>query len=483
MFRASWQGDAGGPSTEVETALHPSLRPAPFREEGGDEPIDSTYRPWESERRFGVAAAEIAVLEFIPWAMAKWVREWEDPADNWANISSASIWKNLEEGWEYDGDNFLTNVWAHPYHGNLFYNAGRTNGYTFWESVGFSLAGSAIWEHFGETFRPAFNDWINTGITGANLGEVFYRLSTMATDNTATGSDRVWGEIWGALLNPVRGVNRLVTGEMWRRFPNPPEHSPTAFGGTASLGARVLDADGAPGWNEPVWKAMVELDIRYGNPYTSDLSTPFSWFHVNVGLAFPGREQDSLVTALTNATSVGHLFAWRLENTPEQKHQIGFALQYSYVNNAAFVFGNAAVTLGWISRTRLNDDLSLSAHAYFAGILMGATRNDFYQDVEGRNYDFGPGVGLGLGAGLSSGGWTVADLRYGMGTIWTMSEPGDSRHYLHSVTLSGHLPISRDWAVGTRLMLYWRHSIYPGPLGEVRAQNPVLRVFVSHNIW
>ena len=50
------------------------------------------FEPWESEKHFWVGVGEIAILEFLPWAMAKWVRNWDDPADNWANVSSESWW-------------------------------------------------------------------------------------------------------------------------------------------------------------------------------------------------------------------------------------------------------------------------------------------------------------------------------------------------------------------------------------------------------
>jgi hypothetical protein len=91
--------------------------------------IDYNYVTWESERRFWIAAGELAIVQFIPFALAKWGRKWEDPADNWANVSTETWWRNISYGWEYDGDAFLTNYFAHPYHGNLYFNVGRTNGY------------------------------------------------------------------------------------------------------------------------------------------------------------------------------------------------------------------------------------------------------------------------------------------------------------------------------------------------------------------
>jgi hypothetical protein len=79
-----------------------------------------------SSRRFWIAAGELAIVQFIPFALAKWGRTWENPADNWANVSTETWWRNISYGWEYDGDAFLTNYFAHPYHGNLYFNVGRT---------------------------------------------------------------------------------------------------------------------------------------------------------------------------------------------------------------------------------------------------------------------------------------------------------------------------------------------------------------------
>ncbi len=164
--------------------------------------FDDDYVPHEATKHFWLAVGELAIVEFIPWAAAKWVRTWEDPADNWANVTAESWWNNISKGWEYDGDAFLTNYFAHPYHGSLYFNTGRANGYSFWESTAWAATGSALWEYFGETFRPAFNDWINTTVNGITLGEITNRLSIVVTDNTATGSSRVWQEIGWCINKP-----------------------------------------------------------------------------------------------------------------------------------------------------------------------------------------------------------------------------------------------------------------------------------------
>ncbi len=173
------------------------------------------YVPWETTKHFGLAAFEELLFNIaIPWAMARYLRDWDSPdaGERWPFIGCQSIWSNIQTGWNYDGDNFVTNMFSHPYGGNLFFNSGRTNGYNFWESSAFALAGSFIWETFMETNQPAINDWVNTGMNGAAFGEILYRLSTMITDNTARGSHRVWTELAAGIINPVRFFTRFVNG-------------------------------------------------------------------------------------------------------------------------------------------------------------------------------------------------------------------------------------------------------------------------------
>lgn len=179
----------------------------------------TSHKNWESKKRFGVAVSELAVIQFIPWANAKWIQK-----PGWANVNADIWWYNIEHGWEYDGDSFVTNNFTHPYHGNFYFNTARTNGFNFWESIPFAFGGSLLWEYFAEIYRPAFNDWINTSVSGFNLGEMTYRVANLITDNTARGSDRVWQEIFAGIINPVRVFNRMISGEVSRVHPNSDLH-------------------------------------------------------------------------------------------------------------------------------------------------------------------------------------------------------------------------------------------------------------------
>lgn len=81
------------------------------------------------------------------------------------------------------GHNFNTNLFAHPYHGNLYFNAARTNGMNFWQSYPFALGGSLMWEFLGENTPPSINDLLATSIGGTAIGETtsFWEVRSATT--------------------------------------------------------------------------------------------------------------------------------------------------------------------------------------------------------------------------------------------------------------------------------------------------------------
>src|SRR5262245_40508238 len=89
----------------------------------------------------------------------------------------ASIRHNLRSQWNEARDPFATNQLGHPYQGSRYFGFARSAGLGFWESLGYTFAGSALWEIAGEKTPPSRNDQINTGIGGAFLGEVLFRMA------------------------------------------------------------------------------------------------------------------------------------------------------------------------------------------------------------------------------------------------------------------------------------------------------------------
>jgi len=121
----------------------------------------------------------------------------------------ATWWRNLKGGWIWDPNGISTNNLEHPYGGAVYYNAARANGLSFWTATPMTVAGSLMWELFGEPVQPSINDVVITSLSGVNFGESIRRISDLLLDNQARGINRVWREAVVFLMNPGMGVDRL----------------------------------------------------------------------------------------------------------------------------------------------------------------------------------------------------------------------------------------------------------------------------------
>ncbi len=338
-----------------------------------------------------------------------------------------------------------------------------------------------MWEFFGETFRPAFNDWIYTGIGGSNLGEILYRLSSMVTDNTASGSERVWSEIFGTLLNPVRGFNRAITGEMGKNYPNPEWSRPDDFLITFDAGTRTVDLKGIKDLREKEIQGLFGFNLVYGNKMKA--RKPFDFFAMRMAIS-------SALPHFTQLSSTGYLFGWSLK---KNKHNFGVSLDFIYNNllrenfsevdttSTGFIYGATVIHPYLLSVYQIGTKTKFITQIGINGVLMGATPNDYFRDVEGRNYDFGPGVGLRLVGAIRNGIWDYLKVTYYGNWFWTQTEPGDSRHHIQFVLLETQYPITKYFSFGIGAGVYWRNSFYKDlpnqERPDVHRNHPLLKIF------
>jgi len=199
-------------------------------------PSASASPPAAASRRFLTAAGEPALAEVLPWIYDRHIAK-----EDFARISWHTVSENWKAGFGWDSNPFEGNESFHPFQGSLFFEAGRSNGFTYWESGLFALTGSLFWEFCMENARPSTNDLVNTTLGGMVRGEAQYRLAAMLLDNTATGSERFWREVGAAVLNPMGTLTRLVNGDMGRTFENPQDRLPDGFLFSADLGYRRVD--------------------------------------------------------------------------------------------------------------------------------------------------------------------------------------------------------------------------------------------------
>jgi hypothetical protein len=168
---------------------------------------DTVFR----KKNFYLAAGEVLGLNMGVWAIDRLVLK-----TDYSKIGWQSIGDNFSHGFVWDNDKMSTNLFLHPYHGSIYYNAARTNGYGYFAATCFTLVGSLQWEFFMENEYPSINDVFATTSGGAILGEIAFRTSDILLDNRAKGVNRFFREFSAFLVSPARGLTRLYNGDMWR---------------------------------------------------------------------------------------------------------------------------------------------------------------------------------------------------------------------------------------------------------------------------
>jgi hypothetical protein len=453
----------------VQRPAKPASSLAKWREEtGGLVPAESpqTEAPPVStvpRRHFGAAAGEVVLLEVLPWAVDRYVSK-----EDFAYISFDTIKKNFQTGFKYDNDDFQINQSSHPYHGSLFFNAARANGYGYWESAAFTLAGSLIWECCMENTAPSINDLVNTTMGGATRGEIAHRLATVIRDNTAEGVGRVWREAAGAILDPAGAFTRLVRGEMTRPGENPEDRYPSGFAVSADAGyRRVRGAGLAPD------QAVLSLSAYYGDPFAGDIVHPFDSFWAGMDLNTPGKP------SVTRIEERGILKGWEVTDPEDRaRHIVGFSQEYEYFNNAAQVVGAEMLGAGILSRYRLFGRLEAITDAGFLGIpLAGIQTTDFASPETGRTYDYAVAGGARAAFRVLLAGRALADAGYGV--IWARTVNGVSEgNTLQYFRGNARIPIAGPVGVGGGYSWYSRKTTY-SRFFEARQTQSEWRIFLD----
>jgi hypothetical protein len=92
------------------------------------------------KKRFDRGAWNLMVSEATPLLFDRYIHN-----EDYARISFQTVGNNLSlSSWTFDNDPFVTNQFGHPFHGSLFFNTLRTNGYSFWQSLPATFVGSYL---------------------------------------------------------------------------------------------------------------------------------------------------------------------------------------------------------------------------------------------------------------------------------------------------------------------------------------------------
>jgi len=314
----------------------------------------------------------------INWAFARYVFNYQ-----WAHISTESWKRNLKGPWVWDKDRFGINFIGHPHSGSNYFNEARANGYNFYQSLPFVAGGSLMWELFGENEPPSKNDIINTTFSGMFLGEVLYRISSNILDDRATGGNRVVRELFAAIINPVRGMNRLMQGKMFR-VTNKEVYQKEPLNITLSGGIHKVNSNNKFGTGNT--NTIFNLQLDYGDPFEVRHRKPFDVFRIR----FEGRYGDDK-RILDNVIGYGNL---AVKNIVKGKNGMLFGLlqHFDYWNNNVFELGSLGFGPSLLSRIDLAPQTKIYSGIHFAVVPLAGNNTRITPDTsEFRDYNFGGG--------------------------------------------------------------------------------------------
>ena len=327
-------------------------------------------------------AGEILGLNIGLWAYNRYIADY-----GFARISPATMTYNLRHGWVWDEDQFHINQFGHPYQGSYYFSSARYYGHDFYTSAAFTMFGSLQWEYFMEAESPSYNDLLTTTLGGAMLGEISFRLSNALLDPRAYGFERVARELGAAAVNPVIGLNRLISGESYRvagrLTPQPPETPLVARVSTAAVIPYFTTVKGADRTaRQQVPRGNTEVLLLHGDAFAA--RAPYDYFLLNIGLNFIRAP----VAAISARAQLHRLEIYR---TPRQRGHLILTQNFDYLDNGIYKLGASGVGGGYAHVRNWGRKWFQTLHAEAGVIPLGAVSSEYFRAAL-RDYNLGAGM-------------------------------------------------------------------------------------------
>ena len=309
--------------------------------------------------------------------------------------------ENFKNGFVWDNDQFSTNMFMHPYHGNLYFNSARSQGLSFWESAPYSMIGSLEWEFLGEIEPPAINDLIATTFGGICIGEVTNRISRIFLDDSKRGWGRFWREAAATVFNPMGELKRFATGDAWHvrsertRYH---DHRRIPLDFSISVGDRYLADNGAlfRGEHNP----YINLFLEYGDAVNEDgNNSPYDFFDAEV--TFGLSKNQPIINRLH---ILGRLWSTPMISKRGVNGEFGIYQHFDYFDSKPVKDGSdltpyriseaAAFGPGIIMQLpEVGVITRLEQRLFITGILLGGTKSDYFNVID-RDYNMGSGFNI-----------------------------------------------------------------------------------------
>lgn len=386
-------------------------------------------------------------------------------SDYRSNVSS--IRRNLGGGWVIEDDPYLINQFGHPYQGSIYHGFARSAGLNFWESLGYTFAGSALWEIAGETTPPSVNDQIASGIAGSFMGEALFRVAQLVLENARKPVPAARERSAGA-LSPPTAFNRMLDRQRYGRIEssrNAAYYRRLQLGATAT--ARTLTGPSAA---SPANEAIVEASMEYGLPGQDGYaySRPFDHFAIQATLS----SANGFESILTRGLLAGRRYA----AGSDYRGLWGLFGSYDYIAPQLFRVSSTALSLGTTGQWWLAPRIALQGTA-MGGIGFAAAGTN--RGGREGDYQYGIAPQALLAARLIATGVASLDVtarEYYVSGVAAATPEGHDNIARADAALT--LRLWRQNAIALRYQWSRRDAFYP-ELGHERQERGTIGLFYT----
>jgi hypothetical protein len=315
-----------------------------------------------------------------------------------------------------------------------------------------------MWEFLGETEPPAINDVIATSCGGMAIGEMTHRLSLTLLDDRDRGFSRFLREATAAIINPIEGLHRIISGDAWRvknRHYCYHNFDEIPIDASFSLGWRYLADDGAlfRGIHAP----YLNMTLTYGTSVDTDKhTTPYDFFDIEANVAIGGGQP-----SVNTLNIVGRLWSTPVLDKVSTKGQemageFGIYQHFNYYDAKPIEDGSeltpyriseaAGFGPGFILSLPQTGAMSkMEQRVFVSGILLGGTKSDFFNAIE-RDYNMGSGLSIKTRTQLDFGryGRIVLNAKYFRIWTWKGYEDKDLQPYVDGTADLHYLNVQGD---------------------------------------
>jgi hypothetical protein len=323
----------------------------------------------EANKSYVIPALDILAFQFL---LNRRNRIYEPGHDY--DVTARTIRHNLGTKWVIDNDPYSINQFLHPYQGSIYHGFARSAGLDYWQALGYTFAGSLVWEIAGETTPPSKNDQIATGIGGTFLGEALFRMASLVLEKDELPP--MWREVAAAAISPSTGFNRLAFGERFRAIF--PSHDPARYSRFSVGYSGTTQNDPGVGTRLRRNEGVAEFAMDYGLPgkpgYT--YARPFDYFAVQSTL--------STANGFENILTRGMLYGKDYAVGDNYRGIWGLYGSYDYIAPQLFRISSTALSVGttgqlWLSESIALQGTGMIGTGYAAvGTLHGTNDQDYH---------------------------------------------------------------------------------------------------------